>query len=330
MTNLLDIPVELPTIEEIQQGNRFRAYLNYLSALSSFLGDVEADPGTLLKPVVESLPFQRIKRKQNIDRQQLGRSLRNAWFTEVQLNIPSEFPDFLSYSIHWAPIQSYYATYHVLRSYYLASNRDVGRAHATTLKTIGEVIHQRPQLFPYPWRVYCTGNPEVSLPQLVNLPAGTSISKISPLSLSHNVSSWDSFAMFLKTTRQRQLDVDVEEWKRKQKAKRLRPGVKQALVASLPRATTLFDCLYRLRIRSNYVDADSFLLGVYESEDASDFHKALTRICWSTLLILEILIARHVGKQAFGTIVTEFLKHEKKGWSKKLIALRWESIKASM
>ena len=210
MTNLLDIPIELPTIEEIQQGNRFRTYLNYPSSLSKFLANIENGPEALLKQVVESTPFKRIKRNTRSDSQQLGRSLRNAWLTEILLNIPSEYPGFLPYSIHWAPIQSYYATYHVLRSYYLVSNQDVGRVHATTLKAIGEEIHQRPQLFPFPWRVYCTNDPNISPPQLVYLPVGTSISKISPLSSSHNVSFWDSFAMFLKTTRQRQLDVDTE------------------------------------------------------------------------------------------------------------------------
>jgi hypothetical protein len=60
--------------------------------------------------------------------------------------------------------------------------------------------------------------------------------------------------------------------------------------------TTTFDLLYRLRLRSNYDEADAFLTGALSSWDAEAFHDALCAIVSSTLLTVEIYLAHRVGR----------------------------------
>jgi hypothetical protein len=47
--------------EEIDQSNRFRTYLNYLSSLSDFLGDVKTNPQSLVADVIQSDTFHHIQ-----------------------------------------------------------------------------------------------------------------------------------------------------------------------------------------------------------------------------------------------------------------------------
>ena len=42
------ISVTIPTQEELEQHNRFRTYVNYLSSISDFLGDVYSNPTDLI------------------------------------------------------------------------------------------------------------------------------------------------------------------------------------------------------------------------------------------------------------------------------------------
>jgi len=314
--------------EESEQTYRYQTYLNYLTSISEFIGSVKGDEdrtGTLISPVVESQSFKDIQGGRCSDKEKLGQLLRNAWFTEIQMNLTSQFNELVAYSNHWTPVQLYYATYLVLRAYITAKGQNVSREHASTLKFIGNEIHLRPDLFPEPWRTICVGDPEETKPILENLPKGITIGKISSLSPSHRVSFWDSYAMFLKTTRNRQLDNLCSDWKQAHRRKRVSPKEKEKFIANLP-PTTIFHTLYRLRVRSNYSDADSLLLSLQGTQEAVALNVAFLNIGWATLLILELLISRYIGKKLFGQIVENFQKHEIQGYSNELIGIRWKQL----
>jgi hypothetical protein len=61
------------------------------------------------------------------------------------------------------------------------------------------------------------------------------------------------------------------------------------------RSTTLFDLLWRLRIRSNYKEGDAFLSGALSADDAGEFHSAMCEIVAATLVTVEIYLAHHTG-----------------------------------
>ncbi len=315
-----------PSEEQVQQTNRFRTYLNYLSSFLDFFGMERYNPEIYVKPVIESKAFQDIQGGRCPDIEKVGRILRNAWFTELQLSISGQNEEFIFYSNHWAPVQLYYSAYLGLRAYFIVSGQAVSNEHASNLKAIGEEIQRRPSLFPLPLKVICVGNPEDNTTRYLNLPQHCSVSKISPLSSSWRVSFWDSYGMFLRTTRIRQLEKLCDDWRSLNKRKRISPKVKKAYSANLS-PTTLFHCLYRLRVRSNYADADSFLLSVQETEEAIRFHNALQTVGWFALLVLELLIARYIGKKKFEQFVNDFRKHETQGLSDELICFRWDHLR---
>jgi len=317
---------QLPSEEEIEQGIRFRTYLNYLDCISNHLGDIYSDPTRIVNPVIQSRAFQSIQGGRCGNTERLAQLFRNAWFTEIQMSISAQYEEFVSYSNHWIPVQAYYATYLALRAFFIASAQDVGREHSTNLKAIGEEIQQRPKLFPYPWKVVCVGNPEDSSLEFRNLPNGVTISGISSLTASWRVDPWDSYAKFLKTTRQRHLLKQCEDWKLQNGRKRVSPKAKKQFLDNLS-PTTIFNCLYRLRLRSNYADADSFLLSVQGSTEGAAFHSSLRKIGWSSLLILELLTARYIGKREFDAIVESFRRYETRGVSDDLIGLRWGTLR---
>jgi hypothetical protein len=319
--------VPIPTDEELEQANRFRTYLNYLNAISDFLGDIYSAPENVVSPVIKSSDFQSLQGGRCIDTERLAELFRNAWFTEIQMSISAQYDEFVSYSNHWVPVQAYYASYLALRAYFNASGQHVGREHSSNLKAIAEEIQRRPLLFPQPWRTVCIGNPESSHCQLRNLPNGLTISQISSLTSSWRAPFWDSYAMFLRTTRLRHLQKQCDDWKDANNRKRVSPKVKRQFISNLS-PTTLFHCLYRLRLRSNYADADSFLLSVVGSADGASFHAALRKVCWSTLLVLETLTARYIGKRDFENIVQSFRRYERKAVSDDLIGLRWGTVRS--
>lgn len=89
--------------------------------------------------------------------------------------------------------------------------------------------------------------------------------------------------------------------------------------------TTLFDCLYRLRIKANYRDIEAFLGALHIEKWAIDFNTALIEISKTSLLIIELLISKYMGKENFEKLVVDF-----KQYSKNIdhsVSERWELLK---
>ncbi|MCM0607261.1 MAG: hypothetical protein KA715_14325 [Xanthomonadaceae bacterium] len=320
--------IELPSQEDIEQKNRFTVYLNYLTAICGHLLKDGYHNTEQLKTISETSGFKSIKGRSDVDLEQVARLLRNSWFTELQIRIAGKNADFVSYANHWVAVQAYYSNYLAIRGLFAAMGNGVTREHAKNLKAIGELIKVRPTLFPDPWCIACVGNPDKNI-QYINIPHSAQMNPkaVSALTSGDRVDFYNSFALFLKTTRTKQIEQLCIKWKTDNRKARVSPSAKQSIVDALP-PTTIFNCLFRLRIRSNYEDADSFLLSVESATEAKAFHRALRVITWQSLFILEMLIARHIGKKNFENIVNSFLAHDKKhNYSKNLIQRRWAEIK---
>jgi len=129
----------------------------------------------------------------------------------------------------------------------------------------------------------------------------------------------------LRTTRNRQIETAVNEWKKKHRRKKIGKEKRKCCVDGLP-STTIFDVLYRLRIRSNYADADLYLLNISNECDAVRLYECFTGIAWHTLFVFELIMTKYLGKSTFGDIVSGFLNDEKSGFSTNLLHRRWEII----
>ena len=212
------------------------------------------------------------------------------------------------------------------RSLFEASNQTVQTKHSSTLKNIAHIIEKRPNLFPHPWKVLCFGDSEEKNLKYINLPSNVKISTISSLASGEYGSFWDSFCLFLKTTRSRQIENLTKEWKKKNKRQRIPKKEKELIVRNhIP--TSFLDVLYRLRVRSNYLDADSFLVAIESTEDAKKFNAALRRIAWYSMLYFELIIARYTGKVNFEKMVNDFTGRISSGFGTKLLKHRLNNIK---
>ena len=115
------------------------------------------------------------------------------------------------------------------------------------------------------------------------------------------------------------------DWKRKHNRKRMVKTEIFELDKNI-HPTTIFDSLYRLRIRSNYEDADAFMMGTQTTQDAENYHKALVTVTGATLFTIETYIAQFLGKDNFKNLVDEFKKRDPVKQSEKTIKPRAEAI----
>jgi hypothetical protein len=309
--------------EQIEELNRFRTYLNYVKAIHLFIQKDSEE--SRLSEVVQSVSFCALRGGQCPDPSRVRQLLRNAWCAELQLSVAARQEDLLGYSNHWAPVQLYYSIYLAIRALLLACNQNVPHDHTATLRRTAEMIKRRPLLFPQPWRTLCIGEPGEPTLIYPNLPTGVVIGKISSLSNPDFASFWDFYGLLLRTTRDKQSTAAVEEWKKRAKKRRIPKDTRTTVINAMA-PTSFFHALYRLRLRSNYADAESFLISLENKADNKEFHRSLRSIAWYTLKLIELLLARHVGKGQFGDWVEEFSKLDKSGIGAELIRRRWSSL----
>ena len=301
----------------------FRTYLNYLVAWARYIEEEYPEKIDLVKAVVNLRGFKRIKGNKNFDSEKLFKLLRNAWFTEIQLHLTGGDAEFMRYSNHWAPVQAYYAVFLELSALFVASNNVNGkRSHATILHTIGSWARDR-NIFVRPWSLCIKGYSKNW--KYLNFPHQPA--QISPLSSAHRGAPLDFTAMLLRTTRERQLERKRTEWLQSHpNRKRLSPGQRQKWGKDLA-PTTLFDALYRLRIRSNYEDADAVLMGTEDFYDAEEFAKSLKQVVFNTLLSLELLIIRYIGMPTFESAMKSFSPRVNKEYLCETILMRDKIIR---
>lgn len=267
---------------DIDEGNeaayRFTTYKNYIANFRNFLFETYGEGKPMLcklKSTLENIGIAGIQRK-NLDNTKLQTAtklLYNAWHTELMLILSGQYKEYVRYSNHWSSVQAYYAVFLALQALFESARMQRQNTHSYTLTTVSNLIKQR-KMFPLPWCVYCTGSPDLKEEKYFNLPNDVDISRISPLSAPGPTRFWNSYGMLLRTTREKQCAQRADAWKRQKEnytrgkpRKKLSKDCKRQIYEQV-HATTFFDVLYRLRIRSNYQDADSYLLGTLSDYDA--------------------------------------------------------------
>lgn len=305
----------IPKIIVEDQGsiNRFTTYFNYLKSISDLFDNKYFSSGKYLTEVINSNKFKGIESNKNANCEKAKLLLRNSWFTEIQLNFTESYPELSPYSNHWAMVQMYYSVYLAVRALLFVMNNSAegSRDHTSTLNAIGNLVGDRHQLFPPPWKITCDGDPNGSV-LFSHISKNTIIKSVS--SLSSNPRFIDSYTLFLKTTREQILAeklinkrLELQKKRKTSKKVRLSAAQREEVVAKLP-PTTFFDCLYRLRTSANYRDVELFLVGLDRQESAIILNSSIRRITCHTLQAIELLIARSIGKTSFNKFVNDFQK----------------------
>lgn len=122
-------------------------------------------------------------------------------------------------------------------------------------------------------------------------------------------------ATFLKTTRKQNAN-DKRDRFEKQNDKRFLNGKNEfrkafgknhwdIIYGTIPE-TSIFNLLYRLRIKANYRDIESF---INADIDFKSFHSSLGEIIYYLNFVHEAYIVKAIGKEAFEKILYEFPSH---------------------
>jgi hypothetical protein len=277
----------------------FRTYLHYMASMNYLIcathGDGSAVDYVQLGRAVRSTPGCARMHTRSRPSRLYEKELRNAWFTEVALNMPRILgqPDLIPYSNHWATVMAYYIIHHGARA--ALAVRD-GRlparpGHDWLLRQVSDFARQR-RVFPTPWGVLCLGHRGDWVYD--GLPEGTPQECPSLLTAFRPEHAWPSLCKAPSTTRERAIEQAVEEWKRREKKRRIPKAERLRLSDAVP-ASTIFHFLFRLRLRSNYMDADAFATAIGMPDDALLFNQCLTNVVSSSMMVWETLICAMVG-----------------------------------
>jgi hypothetical protein len=181
--------------------------------------------------------------------------------------------------------------------------------HSATLRTAARHATERTVL-PLPWSVGCRGTPHLGEASFVGLPDGVDPgASVELLSNPSPATFWPRYCKMLETTRARRLDRHFDEWKRQHARKHIRAAEKRD-VESRVWTTTIFDFLFRLRVRANYREVASFLTWAVGEEWQSDFLLSLVRVTDLTTLLLDSLVVQQVGKDLYSHALEDFLEHD--------------------
>ena len=325
------ITVTLPTDEEEELLRRFTVNRNYLRALEHFMTTTYGRQATLYSGLTRAIeahpPYARINRAQ-AEMNEVRRFLTLAWASEMQLHLPVLMGNtaILGFANAWAPVHAYYAVFGALQAWFAANGMSgTANDHTATLKTISSQIEQR-DLFPAPWNLLAIGCPMRGERLHLNDRGLDCTRHIEVLAIPAPLGRpdpdfWPRLGTWLRSTREARLTAREEHWKKRHKRQRIATAERSKIAASLP-PTCLFDCFWRMRIKSNYGTIDPYLVSQISESDHSIFNTALCTVTRASLALLELYIMRRIGKAEFTKIVGEFVNQDSHGLTTRTLQAR--------
>ena len=302
---------------------RFRSHHNYVDSFCWIAGRTPfTKTNAALQAIADAVAQSGLSDQPpaSIDYEQVHRSLRNAWSTEVLLGLPGEWAadqdEFIRLANTWGVVQSYYVGYHVTQALIVAKGRPRPTTHPQTQTQYADLWADRPLALP-PWTFGARHGGWRNLPAGLTLDAG-----IHPWTGCSPATCWSLASKALQTTREAQVkkatDAKRDEKRRDRKKawqaeedSRIAKGRKprKAPSSSRPRLTaaekvacdqrvrtyTILDYLYRLRIGANYHDASVFTDGPDNEHDSFLLHRRLGFLVSGLSLVAELRIRDLVG-----------------------------------
>jgi hypothetical protein len=117
---------------------------------------------------------------------------------------------------------------------------------------------------------------------------------------------WPRYGTWLRSTRKARLEAREADWKRANGRLRISGSARAKFAASLA-PTSLFDCFWRMRIRSNYGSVDQYLALHVDDRDHLAYFRSMCEVTRATLAVLELYVARKLGKTAYAELVGDYL-----------------------
>ena len=308
---MTSITISYPSPEEEERNRRFQVHKNYLGAINLYLAEEHGwddgdRPSSLLESQQVLKGYQKIRRRSTDRPQDVRRFLMLSWVSEAQLRVhDSAEGTILPYANAWAPIHSYYAVYMASVALLAAQGHEEASNHRAFLSATSQLISQR-KLLPLPWSVSAAGCPDIGETEWSGLPVDADpTASVELLSNPISETFWPRFCKMLETTRKRRLRDRYRAWCKQNNRKITRKPEKRRIAANLP-PTTLFDFFWRLRVRSNYQDVDTFLMSSVGEAWHRDFYESISAVTEATCLLFESLVIRCIGPEIYERAIEDF------------------------
>ena len=277
----------------------FTVYLNYVRSfdhlICSHYGDGEEVDFAALADAIRSTPSFGPNLRRERSAELYEKHLKNAWFTEVALNIPDIFtlPELVPYFNHWATVMAYYVVHHGMRAAIAVRGGQptMTRSHQSLLNQAGAYLANS-RVFPVTWSVVCTGHEGDH--QYACRPDDATSECRSLLKRFEAEDAWPFFCKALATTRDRAIGERIDQWKQQQHRTRIRRSLR-CTIGQAVQPTTFLNFLLRLRLRSNYLDSDAFAAALTREGDAADFNRSIRNIVAGSMMVCETLITAMAG-----------------------------------
>jgi hypothetical protein len=260
----------------------------------------ELDEGLLIDEILGAQRSASPRLKDRLDA--VESALRRAWATERLLRRTfgaTADLDMKRDALHWLPAQAYYAIYSALTAL-LECHNMATRNHMGALNSFGASFAR---LLPsFPLGVGCDGHDGAwKFSGFTTSPVPTLATKIS-----NTEPDWcHHIAQGLKSTREADVENDIDEWKRRNKKKRI-PKTERTRLTANRKKTTVPHLFWRLRRRANYGDVDLFLYEPTKVGDLNSFAAAMLWVVSCFVAAFEALIERRIGKAELEKMIRRF------------------------
>ena len=260
-------------------------------------------------------------RNENFRIDSIRKLLWNSWSTEYAHSLASQVnnDDYYKFALHWNFPQAYYSIYLSMTAFH-ETQGIANEQHEKSIKIFGNSI--KDGHYPMAISFYCKGFHEefqyMGMDDFSVFPA-----KFSGLSKIHCLEEAQTqIASFLKSTRKKNAEIKREKLKGVKDKKFLNAKGEfrktfqkshwDSIYQTIPE-TTILNLLYRLRIKANYHDVESF---INADIDFKTFHESLSNIISYLNFIHESYIHKVIGNEAYEKILDGFPNHLSEGTAK--------------
>ena len=301
----------------------FLTHANYLRAIASEAGLtlVSTEKKALARVAARVSNSRSISDSgsRSIDHDQVKRSLANAWGTELLLALSGRHAvddEIVRLANNWAVVQAYYVMYHATQALAVAKGFPRPDSHPKTQNQYASFWIKR-SLDLSPWTLGADDRGWVNCPSSRSIDGSvhgwTGCSPATQLSLAakaFRTTRDDSVAVAVDRLRDRIRADRRREWEAEESARlsqgkkaRVKPTWRRPQLSTAERSTAaakvpphgLIHYLYRLRVKTNYVDSAMFTDGPPDDTSSTMVQQDLRYIAGSTLLVHELHIAHLVG-----------------------------------
>lgn len=249
--------------------------------------------------------IQKVSKSANLNLNEVNQWLKNAWNTESVLirNIDIIENTNQSFCMQWAFPQAYYSVFGTT----LAKFKAIGMtetSHTSVLKKYGNLMSERK--LPESISISCSGIAK----NLVfdNIIAPKKIDGYMDLDLNDNSTIDNHICQFLKATRILRLKEKAPSMGFKKKNGEKRINLNDELwnkVSISIGNTTIFDFLYRKRIKGNYQDIETYNSPYFKGKEVLE---SLISVIDRFNLVNEVYTCKAIGKADYNSLAEKQLK----------------------